>query len=74
VNAFNAKILEEDMQVAPNGSGLVESCDVCNSLIHNWDCIGNMSFLDSDGVTILCMGCWNNKRKAALIRLTNIKS
>jgi len=73
MNAFNEQVLRKDMELA-SATGLMESCDVCNSLIHNWDCIGDMSFLDNDGVTILCMGCWNNKRKQALIQLTNIKS
>ncbi len=64
MNAFNAKELAEDE------SGLLESCDFCNQLIHNWDCL-QMSFLQEDGKTILCLHCWNEKRRQILIDKAN---
>ena len=73
MNAFNREVLQKDMELS-GATGLMESCDQCNTLIHNWEHIGDMSFLDSDGCTILCMACWNDKRKKALIELTNKKS
>lgn len=49
MNAFNRKELE-----SPDGS-LLESCDRCNKLIHNWDWFG-WSFLTFDG-KIVCNDC-----------------
>ena len=49
MNAWNAEEMKADE------SGLTESCDKCNRLIHNWDWL-SMSFLDFDG-RILCMWC-----------------
>ena len=73
MNAFNREVLEKDMELA-GGTGLMENCDECNTLIFNWECVGDRAFLSSDGCRILCLRCWNDERKEELIRLTNIKS
>ena len=60
--------------VGNDATGLMESCDKCNRLIHNWDSVGDRAFLSMDGCRILCLDCWNVERKEELIRLTNIKT
>ena len=49
MNAFNAH------ELASDPDGLLESCDVCNALIVNWDTLTN-SFVLPDG-KIACKKC-----------------
>jgi len=51
MNAFNAQELANDPD------GLLESCDVCNALIVNWQTLTN-SFILTNG-KIVCIKCKN---------------
>jgi len=58
MNAFNAQ------QMADDECGLLESCDECNKLIHNWDCM-SMSFVTEDS-RIVCGFCRTELFKKSL--------
>ena len=49
MNEFNRQQLAED------DSGLLESCDRCNCLIHGWDHI-SLAFVTFDG-RVICNDC-----------------
>lgn len=49
MNAFNRHEIDHDPD------GLLESCDFCNRLIHNWDWMG-WSFITFDG-KVVCNDC-----------------
>lgn len=50
MNAFNKQILDKD------NSGLIESCDICNKLIFNFNMVGDAATLNEDGL-IICLTC-----------------
>jgi len=54
------------LQMALDPDGFVESCDKCNTLIHNLHWMG-MSFVSEDGKQILCFQCWDATRREKLI-------
>jgi len=49
MNAFNQS------QLADDNSGLLESCDWCNCLIHHWDLL-NRSWIMDNG-QVICNSC-----------------
>jgi hypothetical protein len=49
MNAYNKAAIEDDE------SGVLESCDCCNKLIYNWDCL-QLSFVTFDN-QIVCNDC-----------------
>lgn len=49
------------MQLALDDSGLVESCDCCGQLIHNWSWMG-WSWVQFDG-QIVCNNCRTEQAK-----------
>jgi len=50
MNAYNNSVLDGDP------SGLIESCDICNAIIYNYEWIGEMAFVTEDG-HIICIDC-----------------
>jgi hypothetical protein len=61
MNAWTKQQLEEDPD------GMLEVCDNCNGLIHNWDWLG-WSFVTLDG-KIVCNDCRGELLKKSIDNL-----